>query len=197
MVLVIAAVGTSGSGKTTTLEYLISNLACEGYRIGSIKHIHHRSFTIDKEGTNTWRYAKAGSKVIAAISPEEIAVIKKTDAELNDLDQVIGLLEQEQLDIIFIEGFHSLIAKRKDVLKIITAEDADNLERTLEGTAQPILAVTGVICQQNPESGLEIPVINVPVEGEQLLKLVKECIRDSQNHAKKSERKNRETKGVT
>jgi len=90
---------------------------------------------MDKEGTNTWRYAKAGAKVIVAISPEEIAILKKTEAALNDLDQVIGLLEQEQLDIIFIEGFHSLIAKRKDVLKIITAKDEDNLKRTLEGTA--------------------------------------------------------------
>jgi molybdopterin-guanine dinucleotide biosynthesis protein B len=181
MVLVIAAVGTSGSGKTTTLEYLISNLAAEGYRVGSIKHIHHKGFTMDREGTNTWRYAKAGSKVIVAISPDEIAVIKKTDAALNDLDQIIELLEREQLDIIFLEGFHGLIAKRKDVPKIITAKDADNLRRTLEGTAPPILAVTGTICQQSGESGLEIPLIDVPAEGERLLKLVKDCIQCKQS----------------
>ncbi len=138
---------------------------------------------MDKEGTNTWRYAKAGAKVIVAISPEEIAILKKTEAALNDLDQVIGLLEQEQLDIIFIEGFHSLIAKRKDVLKIITAKDEDNLKRTLEGTLQPIIAVTGVIGQQKPEGTLEIPVISVPAEGEQLLKLIKEHL-TKQNQAK-------------
>jgi molybdopterin-guanine dinucleotide biosynthesis protein MobB len=177
MVLIIAAIGTSGSGKTTTLEYLISNLASEGYRIGAIKHIYHKGFKIDKEGTNTWRYAKAGSKVIAAVSSEEIVVIKKTEASLNDLDQVIGLLEGEPLDIIFIEGFSSLVAKRKDVLKIITATDANTLKKTLEETAQPILAVTGVIGQQKSENTLGIPVINVPVEGKQLLKLVKEHLK--------------------
>jgi molybdopterin-guanine dinucleotide biosynthesis protein MobB len=163
---------------------LISNLTSQGYRIGSIKHVHHKGFTIDTAGTNTWRYAKAGAKVIVAISPNEIAVIKKTDAALNDLDQVIGLLEKEHLDIIFIEGFHSLIAKRKDVLKIITAKDADNLKRTLEGTAQPILAVTGAIGQQKLESEFGIPVINVPAEGEQLLKLIKEQLKAKQNQAK-------------
>lgn len=162
---------------------MISNLASEGYKIGSVKHVHHQGFTMDKEGTNTWRYAKAGAKVIVAISPEEIAILKKTEAALNDLDQVIGLLEQEQLDIIFIEGFHSLIAKRKDVLKIITAKDEDNLKRTLEGTLQPIIAVTGVIGQQKPEGTLEIPVISVPAEGEQLLKLIKEHL-TKQNQAK-------------
>ena len=156
---------------------MISNLASEGYRIGAIKHIYHKGFKIDKEGTNTWRYAKAGSKVIAAVSSEEIVVIKKAEAALNDLDQVIGLLGKEQLDIIFIEGFSSLIAKRKDVLKIITAKDADNLKRTLEETVQPILAVTGVIGQQKPESSLGIPVITLPAEGKQLLKLVKKYLK--------------------
>jgi molybdopterin-guanine dinucleotide biosynthesis protein MobB len=164
---------------------LVSNLASEGYRIGAIKHIYHKGFKIDKEGTNTWRYAKAGSKVIAAVSSEEIVVIKKTDVTLNDLGQVIGLLEGEQLDIIFIEGFRSLVAKRKDVLKIITAKDADNLKRTLEGIAQPILAVTGLMGQQKPGSMLGIPVINVPAEGEQLLKLIKEHLKTKQSPSEK------------
>ncbi len=182
MVLVIAAVGTSGSGKTTTLEYLISHLSAEGYKIGSVKHVHHEGFTMDKEGTNTWRYAKAGAKVIVAISPEEIAILKKTDAALNDLDQVIGLLEREQLDIIFIEGFHRLIAKRTDIPKIITAENEDNLKRTLEGTAEPILAVTGAISQRKPKtSGLKIPIINLNTEGEQLLRLVKKYAKNKPN----------------
>ena len=177
MVLVIAAVGKSGSGKTTTLEYLVSNLAREGYRIGAIKHIYHKGFKIDKEGTNTWRYTKAGSKVVAAVSSEEIVVIKKAETELNNFDQVIGLLGGEQLDIIVIEGFRGLIEKRTDVLKIITAEDEESLQKTLEGTVQPILAITGVIAQQKPEIKQEIPIINLPAEGKQLLKLVKDHLK--------------------
>ena len=176
-VLVIAAVGKSGSGKTTTLEYLISNLSKEGYRIGAVKHIYHKGFKIDKEGTNTWRYAQAGSKVVAAVSTEEIVIIKKAEAELTDLDQVIGLLGNEPLDIIVVEGFRGLVEKRKDVLKIITAKDADSLKKALEVTVQPIIAVAGVIGQQKPEITLEIPVINIPAEGEQLLKLVKEHLK--------------------
>jgi len=177
VVLVIAAVGKSGSGKTTTLEYLVSNLAKEGYRIGAIKHIYHKGFKIDKEGTNTWKYAKAGSKVIAAVSTEEIVVIKKTETELNNLEQVIGLLGNEQLDIIVVEGFRSLVEKRKDVLKIITAEGIDSLKKTLKETDEPIIAVAGVIGQQKPEIKLAIPIINLPEEGEQLLELVKEHLK--------------------
>jgi molybdopterin-guanine dinucleotide biosynthesis adapter protein len=173
-VLVIAAVGVSGSGKTITLEYLIAHLSAEGYQIGSIKHVHHRGFTMDKEGTNTWRYAKAGSKVIVAISPEEIDIIRKTEMPLNDLDQIIALIEKERLDIVFIEGFHSLIAKRKDVPKIITAKDQKGLEQTLEGTAAPILAIAGIVAKNSSSSTYsDIPIIRVPEDGQTLVELVK------------------------
>ena len=164
----------SGSGKTVTLEYLITQLSKEGYKIGSIKHVHHKGFTMDKEGTNTWRYAKAGSKVIVAISPEEIDIIKKTEMALNDLDQVIALLEREQLDIVFIEGFHSLIAKRKDVPKIVTAKDREGLAQTLEGTVEPIIAIAGVFARDTTESTYrDIPIMKIPQDGQKLVNLIK------------------------
>jgi molybdopterin-guanine dinucleotide biosynthesis protein MobB len=129
---------------------------------------------MDKEGTNTWRYARAGSKVIVAISPEEIDIIKKTQVALKDLDQIIALLEQEKLDVVFIEGFHSLIAKRQDVPKIITAKDQNGLEQTLEGTVKPILAIAGIIAKNssNPTYS-NIPIIKVPENGPKLIELVK------------------------
>ena len=132
---------------------------------------------MDKEGTNTWRYAKAGAKVITAVSADEIIVIKKTESTLNNLDQVIGLLSNEQLDIIIIEGFHDLVEKRKDILKIVTAKDADSLKETLKEMTTPIIAISGVIGQKKPEFKLEIPVINIPAEGKQLLRLVKEHLK--------------------
>ena len=156
---------------------MVSKLAGEGYRIGVIKHIYHKGFKVDKEGTNTWRYTKAGAKVITAVSADQIVVIKKAETELNDLEQVIELLGNEQLDIIVVEGFRDLVEKRTDVLKIITAKDAGTLKSTLEVTAPPIIAVTGVIGKQKPESKLEIPILDIPAEGEQLLKLVKEHLK--------------------
>lgn len=174
MVLVVAAVGVSGSGKTVTLEYLISSLSTDGFKVGSIKHVHHKGFSMDKEGTNTWRYAQAGSKVIVAISPEEVDIIKKTQMPLNNLDQITMLLEREELDVVFIEGFHSLIAKRQDVPKIITAKDQEGLERTLEGTVEPIIAIAGVVAKNSANSAYKsIPLIRIPEDGKKLVDLVK------------------------
>ena len=177
----------SGSGKTITLEYLISHLSAEGYKIGSVKHVHHKGFTMDKEGTNTWRYAKAGAKVIVAISPEEIDIIKKTQMALNDLDKIISLLEQEKVDIAFIEGFHSLIAKRQDIPKIITAKDQNGLEQTLIGTVQPILAIAGIIAQNTSSpTYTNIPIIKIPENGQTLVELVKKQLEKPQANQEKT-----------
>lgn len=172
MVLTIAAVGESGSGKTTTLEYLISNLSSEGYRIGVIKHIHREGFTIDVEGTNTFRFSKAGSKITVAISPEEIAIIEKTDHALKDFDKIIQYLENEKLDVVFVEGFHDFILKRPEILKIVTAKDSVGLEKTLKETVPPILAIAGLIAKEKPQTG-KIPCIDLPQDMERLLEIVK------------------------
>jgi molybdopterin-guanine dinucleotide biosynthesis protein MobB len=65
---------------------LISQLTNEGYKVGSIKHVHRKGFSMDKEGSKTWRFAKAGSKVTVAVSPEEITIMKRTDSSLDNLD---------------------------------------------------------------------------------------------------------------
>jgi len=154
MVILIAAVGISGSGKTTTIEYLISTLSQEGYR----------------------GFAKAGSKITVAISPEEIAIIEKTNASQYNFDKVVKLLENEKIDLIFIEGFHSLISKRPEILKIITAKNSEDLEKTLKETVPPILAITGLIAKNGPQKN-NIPYIKMPDEEDALLQIVKKYLK--------------------
>ncbi len=179
MVTLIAAIGISGSGKTTTLEYLISHLTSEGYNVGAIKHIHREGFTIDKEGTNTWRFTQAGSKITVAFSPEEIAIMKKTKTSDDDLDKILKLLKGEQLDIIFIEGFKGSISKRPDIVKILSAKSTEDLETTLKQSVPPIIAITGLIAK-NKTSTSEIPFIDLPNEGTKLIELVKNNLNKAQ-----------------
>jgi len=118
--------------------------------------------------------------VIVAISPEEIDVIRKTELEPKNIDKILALLDGEKLDIIFIEGFHSLIAKRKDIMKIITAKDQNGLEETLKGTGDPILAISGVISKNsNIKRFNNVPIIKIPEEADQLLQLIKQELNKS------------------
>jgi molybdopterin-guanine dinucleotide biosynthesis protein B len=182
MVLVVAVVGRSGSGKTVTIEYLVNCLSGCGYRVGVVKHVHHKGFTVDTEGKDTWRYAKVGAKIVAAVSPDEVAIIKKTVPEINSLDQVIEFLKNEELDIIFVEGYRDLVVKRVDVLKILTAKDTACLHEVLDGTVEPILAVSGLIVKNvNTAIIQKHPIIKIPEEGKQLVNLIKQQITVSKN----------------
>lgn len=177
MVLVVAVLGRSGSGKTVTIEYLISQFSVEGYSVGAVKHIHRENFTIDTEGKNTWRYAQAGAKVVAAVSPQEIALIKKTRQELQDIDQIIETLKKEQLDIIFFEGYHNLIAKRSDIVKIVAAKNMETLKETLSSLVEPIIAVAGLVAKNTYAERLEgLPVIRIPEDGKKLVELIKKLM---------------------
>jgi molybdopterin-guanine dinucleotide biosynthesis protein B len=174
--ILVSVVGVSKSGKTTTIEYLASKLTEEGYKVGSVKHIHHQDFSIDTEGTDTWRHTHAGAKVTVAVAPKETVIIKKTENIPADLNEIIKLFKDEKLDVVFIEGLHSLTAKRKDIPKIVTAKDASDLMKTLEGT-DPVLAITGIIAKNKTRvSGVNIPLVDLEKEGATLLELVKNQI---------------------
>jgi len=174
MIPTIAVVGTSKSGKTTLIEYLISHLSKGGLKIGTIKHVHHAGFSIDVEGKDTWRHSQAGAKIVVSVAPKEIAIIKKGEIFYQELDEILDLVKDEKLDLLIIEGFHSLAAKRWDIFKVITAKDEEDLRRTLEGTVEPILAITGPLSQQKIVlSEISAPIISLEDKGEKLLELVK------------------------
>lgn len=176
----VAVVGTKKSGKTTIIEYLISSLSKEGYKIGSIKHIHHSDFSMDTEGTDTWRHMHAGALVTIALSPNQTVMIKRAGIPDN-IDQVIKIFSGENLDLIFIEGLHSLCSKRTDIFKIIAAKNLEDLKRTMEGTSRPILAITGPLAKEKERipKEIDIPVIDLDREGHLLVENLKDLLRDS------------------
>ena len=174
MAVLVAVVGSKKAGKTWTIEYLISTLSSMGFKIGAVKHIHEEGITIDTAGKDTWRFARAGASVILSASPDEVALIKRSKRYYNNLDSILECFRGEDLDFIFIEGFHSLIAKRSDVYKILAAKDVEDLKRLLVGTEPPILAATGVIGESIDQiPNLSIPIINLKSRGEDLVNMVK------------------------
>jgi len=169
----VAVIGSKGSGKTSTIEYLISNLSKEGFNIGSVKHVHEPNFTIDVEGKDTWKHAQAGAKVIMIVATTEVAIIKKGATQI-ELEEIFKNFEEEGIDVIFIEGLHSITSKREDICKIVTAKDEVDLERIMRDTIPPILAITGIVAKLKVKhSNLTVPIIDLDSEGNKLVQAVK------------------------
>ena len=79
---IVLIVGKSGSGKTTIMEKLISELNRYGLRIGSIKH-HPGEFDLDLPGKDSWRHKKAGAAISIISAPHKIGIVMDVDHDLN------------------------------------------------------------------------------------------------------------------
>lgn len=166
---IVAVVGSKQSGKTTAIETLVQGLTKRGYRIATVKHIPEADFTIDTEGKDTWRHARAGASTVVSVAPNELAIIKKVDTTKYGLSEVIRNVE-DHVDIIILEGFRKLIEQNSGVPKIVAAKTTNEI---LEASkrCKPILSFVGPI-STTETAKLNIPYIDVLKDPERLVDLV-------------------------
>ena len=168
---IVAVIGSKSSGKTTIVETLVKQLTKEGYNVATVKHIPEKDFSIDTEGKDTWRHAKAGAKKVISIAPNEVAIIHKVKTEKLTLEDIIQ--HCQEADVVILEGFRKLVGTQPNVFKIITVK---NLEEAIEAskTFKPIIAFSGTAAQSLPKDKLNYPVVDALNEAERLVSLVKE-----------------------
>lgn len=100
MPLVYSFIAWSGTGKTTYLERLIAALKARGVSVAAVKHDAHR-LDLDREGKDSWRFARAGADVVAVADAEKCAVMEYRPVPLAGvLDRLRGV------DIVLVEGWH-------------------------------------------------------------------------------------------
>jgi len=98
--LIMQIIGYKNSGKTTLTSQLVSRFKHDGFRVGTIKHDAHDSFSLDQPGTDTWKHSEAGADRTAISSAERSAVLWSAPASLNAL-----LGHMSGMDIVLIEGY--------------------------------------------------------------------------------------------
>ena len=166
--VLVAVVGSSESGKTTAIEAIIKGLTKQGYMVASAKRIPEPEFTIDTEGKDTWRQAKAGASTVLSVAPKELSVIKKVETKKYALEQIVAEIPDET-DIIIIEDFKSLVGQDMTIPKIVATKTDNEISEALE-RYKNIIAFIGHIPEQKMET--EIPFIDTLTEPEKLVELV-------------------------
>ena len=166
---VIAVVGSRRSGKTTTTEAIVKGLTSKGYRVATAKHIHQPDFTIDTEGRDTWRHAKAGAHTVVAVSDNELTTIKKVDTAKFALNDIISNC-RNNTDVIVIEGFRRLVAQDLTVPKVVTARNKDQIDEALR-VFKPILAFSSPLREKDIGTP-QIPSVDVKRESKKLTEII-------------------------
>ena len=166
--VIVAVVGSSNSGKTTAVEALIKGLTKRGYTVASAKHIPDPEFTIDTEGKDTWRYAKAGATTVLSVAPKELTIIKKVDTTEYSLEQIVAETPNE-VDIVIFEGFKGLVEQDTTIPKIVATKTDEEISEALE-RYKNILAFMGHIPDGKVDT--EVPFIDALKEPQKLVDLV-------------------------
>lgn len=149
---VLSIVAKSGTGKTTLLEKLISEMKNRGYRVGALKHDAHR-FEIDHENKDSWRLTQAGADTMVITSPEKLAVVKKNlESHEPDAKTLIGIYFPD-MDLVFTEGF------KKNTFRKIEVHRRERSPRLLcrgEEYDPTLLAVAS-----DEQLALDVPVFDI------------------------------------
>jgi molybdopterin-guanine dinucleotide biosynthesis protein B len=166
--VIVAVIGSSESGKTTAVEALIKGLTKKGYTIASAKRIPEPEFTIDTEGKDTWRHAKAGASTVLSVAPNELTTIKKVGTTNYSLEQLIAEIPEE-VDIIITEGFKSLVGANASVPKLVAAKTVNEISEAMERYKNILAFVTPV---PSGKAETEIPFVDALKEPAKLVELV-------------------------
>jgi molybdopterin-guanine dinucleotide biosynthesis protein B len=154
---VFSVCGISGTGKTTTIEYMIRELVRRKYTVGSVKEIHFEAFAIDTPGTNTDRHRQAGSQLVTALG------IRETDVLYPEKLPVEKVLAHYHHDFVVLEGVED-----GNFPKIITARNREEIDRLLD---EHVIAIAGRISSELKEyKGL--PVLDGRHDTKELVDLI-------------------------
>jgi molybdopterin-guanine dinucleotide biosynthesis protein MobB len=148
----VCFVGRKNSGKTTLIERLVPRLRQAGQEVAFIKHDVH-GFSMDHEGTDTWRIARAGARQVIISGPGALAEVSRREREMTlaELRRRIG----PQVDIILAEGFKSAGGDRIEVSR-------SERSRELVQSEDELMAVVS----DRPDAAASVPVFGMDdIEG--------------------------------
>jgi len=118
---VVSVVGKSDSGKTTVMEGLVRTLTARGWGVATCKH-HVHEVDIDQPGKDSWRHARAGSRVTMISSPTQFAVVRVVDRE-RTLAEIAAQAEAGGCDILLTEGFKRSGSVRIEVSRLARSDE--------------------------------------------------------------------------
>ena len=123
---VYSFIAWSGTGKTTYLERLIAALKARGLRVAAVKHDAHR-FELDREGKDSWRFARAGAEVVAVADGEKCAVFTYRPVTLAEL--LARLLDEDKDPVFYQKLLPENSSADFDDLAYMSKEQFQHLEK--------------------------------------------------------------------
>lgn len=146
--IVTISASQSKSGKTTVAAALIHQLSQRGIVVGMVKSDGH-GFSMDQEGTDTWKASQAGAKAVAIAGPNGYAMVVHGES-MQRQQQLIRLANEMPVDLVLLESRSHGVAP---VIEVVRANHNDTRLPQLEDIVAVVTDIDdtlegNTICEQ-------------------------------------------------
>ena len=146
--IVTISASQSKSGKTTVATALIHQLSQRDIVVGMVKSDGH-GFSMDQEGTDTWKASQAGAKAVAIAGPNGYAMIVHGES-MQRQQQLIRLANEMPVDFVLLESRSHGVAP---IIEVVRANHNDTRLPQLEDIVPVVTDIDdtlegNTICEQ-------------------------------------------------
>jgi molybdopterin-guanine dinucleotide biosynthesis protein MobB len=137
----VTIAGLKGSGKTTVVEAIVSELHVRGYRVGTVKTMRHHADPLNGPDTDTHRHGEAGASVVVAIHADGTSRFERSRPP-GSLPELSGLFPRD-IEVLVSEG---VIDPSDPQMVVLCLKEPSALQETLATrrlSARFVVAVSG------------------------------------------------------
>ncbi|MBC7676533.1 MAG: molybdopterin-guanine dinucleotide biosynthesis protein B [Rhodoferax sp.] len=99
---IYGVIGWKNAGKTSLMERLVAEISGRGFRVSTVKHVHH-DVDLDQPGKDTYRHRTAGAEEVVLASADRMALLREHRGSEPDL--AVILTRMAPVDLVLVEGY--------------------------------------------------------------------------------------------
>ena len=99
---IYGVIGWKNAGKTSLMERLVAEITARGFRVSTVKHVHH-DVDLDHPGKDTYRHRTAGAEEVVLASANRMALLREHRGGEPDL--AVILARMAPVDLVLVEGY--------------------------------------------------------------------------------------------
>ncbi len=99
---IFGVIGWKNAGKTSLMERLVAEISGRGFRVSTVKHVHH-DVDLDQPGKDTYRHRTAGAQEVVLASANRMALLREHRDGEPDLAMILARMAP--VDLVLVEGY--------------------------------------------------------------------------------------------
>ena len=117
---VYGVIGWKNAGKTSLMERLVAEITARGFRVSTVKHVHH-DVDLDHPGKDTYRHRAAGAQEVVLASASRMAMLSEHRGDEPELPLILARMAP--VDLVLVEGYKRDTHPKLEVFRRETGHD--------------------------------------------------------------------------